>query len=155
MSPSDGEPGASARIEREIGSLRTEIAELVGELDRRRREAFDVRLQLRRHPVAVAVAGVALAALLGGTVALLVHDGRRKQRPGYKAKQMRVAMGRVMRHPERVARGEAPPGEKILAAVGTALATLLVRRAFERAVPSPRARRPRHEQASPSEPAHA
>jgi len=155
MSPSDGEPGASGRIERELGSLRNEIAELVGELDRRRREAFDLRLQLRRHPVAVAIGGVALAALLGGAVVLLVENGRRKQRRSYKAKQLRVAMGRVMKHPERVARGEAPPGEKILAAVGTALATLLVKRAFERAVPSPRAQRRRSEQASPPEPAHA
>jgi hypothetical protein len=156
MSPSDGEPGASGRIEREIGSLQTEIADMVGELDRRRREAFDVRLQLRRHPTAAAVAGVALAALLGGAVALLVYNGRREQRPSYKAKQLRVAMGRVMKHPERVARGEPPPGEKILAAVGTALATLLVKRAFERAVPSPRAQRQRREQQGPAaDPAHA
>jgi hypothetical protein len=156
MSPTDGEPGASGRIEREIGSLRTEIADLVGELDRRRREAFDVRLQLRRHPTAVAIASVALAALLGGTVALLVYNGRRKQRPSWKAKQLKVAMGRVMKHPDRVARGEPPPGEKILAAVGTALATLLVKRAFERAVPSPKAQRQRAEKpAPPSNPAHA
>ena len=154
MSPSDGEPGASGRIEHEIGSLRSEIADLVGELDRRRREAFDVRLQLRRHPAAVAVAGVALAALLGGTVALLVYNGRRKERRSYKAKQLRVAMGRVMKHPERVARGEPPPGEKILAAVGTALATLLVKRAFERAVPSPKAQRKRAAQPPQESAAH-
>ncbi|HET9594893.1 MAG TPA: hypothetical protein VFP65_04885 [Anaeromyxobacteraceae bacterium] len=158
MSASDGEPGASGRIERELGSLRNEIADLVGELDRRRREAFDVRLQLRRHPAAAALAGVALAAVLGGAVALLVYNGRRKQRRSYKARQLKVAMGRVMKHPERVARGEPPPGEKILAAVGTALATLLVKRAFERAVPSPRAQRQQRQREQPSpptNPAHA
>jgi hypothetical protein len=137
VSPADGEPGASRRIHGEISSLREEIGDLVGELDRRRREAFDLRLQLRRHPVAFTVAGVAVAALIGGSVALLVYNSRRKERPSYKARQLRVALDRMMRYPERVARGQPPPAEKILAAVGTAAATLLVRRALERAVPRP------------------
>ena len=136
MKPADGEPGAAGRIEREIGSLRSEIDEMVNELDRRRREAFDVRLQLRRHPVAVTVTAVALAALLGGSIALLVRDGRRKRRASYQAGQLKVALGRMVKHPERVARGAPPAGEQILAAVGTALAALLVKRAFERAAPS-------------------
>jgi len=138
--PADGEPGAALRIEHEISTLRHDIGDLVGELDRRRREAFDVRLQLRRHPVAVSVAGITVAALLGGAVALFVFNGRRKRRASYKARQLKVAFGRMMEHPERVARGEPPPGEKILAAVGTAAATLLVKRALERAVPRPRDR---------------
>jgi hypothetical protein len=137
MSPGDGEAGASERIEKEITTIRGEIGALVDELDRRRRAVFDVRLQLREHPVAVALTGVALAVVLGGTVALLVENGRRKRRASYKARQLRVAIGRMIEHPERVARGEPPPGEKILAAVGTAAATLLVKRALERAIPSP------------------
>jgi hypothetical protein len=45
-------------IEGQIEGLRSELDELVGELDRRRHEAMDVRLQIRRHP---RVAGVVLA----------------------------------------------------------------------------------------------
>ncbi len=138
--PADGEPGASRRLAGEISTLREEIGDLVEELDRRRREAFDVRLQLRRHPVAASVAGVAVAALVGGTVALLVYNTRRKRRATYKARQLRVAFDRMMRYPERVARGEPPPSEKIVAAIGTAAATLLVKRALERAVPRPQER---------------
>jgi hypothetical protein len=133
----DGEAGASRRIEKDITSIRDEIGELVDELDRRRREIFDVRLQMKRHPVATGFAGFAAAALLGGAVAMLIYNSRRKQRASYKAKQLKVAFGRMVEHPERVARGEPPPGEKILAAVGTAVATLLVKRALERAVPVP------------------
>ena len=140
VTPGDGQRGASRRIEHEISTLRDEIGDLVGELDRRRREAFDLRLQLRRHPVAVSVAGVAVAAVLGGTIAFLVYDGRRKRRPRYRAHQLRVAVDRMVKHPERVARGEPPPSEKILAAIGTAAATLLVKRALERTVPRPRQR---------------
>lgn len=135
--PADGSPGASHRIERELSTLREEIGDIVGELDRRRRELFDLRLQLRRHPVAVPLAGVAVAVVLGASVALLVRNERRKRRPSHKVRQLRRAMGRMMAHPERVGRGEPPPGEKILAAIGTAAATLLVRRALERAVPRP------------------
>jgi len=137
MTPADGAPGASKRIAHEIATLRDEIGDLVGELDRRRHEAFDIRLQLRRHPVAASAAGFTVVALMGGVVALLVYNGRRKQRTAYKARQLRVALDRMMQHPERVARGEPPPSEKILAAVGVAAASLLVRRALERAVPRP------------------
>ncbi len=135
--PSDGSPGASHRIEKELSTLREEIGDLVGELDRRRRELFDVRLQLRRHPLAVPLAGLAVAVVLGGAVALLVRNERRKRRPSHKVRQLRRAVGRMVAHPERIGRGEPPPAEKILAAIGTAAATLLVRRALERAVPRP------------------
>jgi hypothetical protein len=133
-------PRPSHEIEGEISTLRGEIGDLVGELDRRRRALFDVRAQLRAHPVAISVAGLAVVAVIGGSVALVLYNTRRKQRPSYKAHQLRVAFARMMEHPERVGRGEPPPGEKILAAIGTAAATLLVKRALERAVPSPRAK---------------
>jgi hypothetical protein len=135
--PADATPGPSHRIEKELSTLREEIGDLVAELDRRRRELFDVRLQLQRHPMAVPLAGFALALVLGGAVALLVRNERRRRRPSHKARQLRRALGRMVAHPERVGRGEPPPGEKILAAIGTAAATLLVRRALERAVPRP------------------
>ena len=140
VSPADGQAGASGRIDREISTLRQELGDLVGELDRRRREAFDLRLQLRRHPVVASVAGLALAALLGGAVAALLYDARRKRRAGYKARQLKVAVRRMVRHPERVGRGGPPPSEKIVAAVVTTAATLLVKRALERAVPRPQQR---------------
>ena len=135
--PADGSPGASHRLEKELSTLREEIGDLVGELDRRRRELFDLRLQLKRHPVTIPLAGLAVAVILGGAVALLVRNEQRKQRPSYKVRQLRRAFGRMMEHPERVGRGEPPPVEKILVAIGTAAATLLVKRALERAVPRP------------------
>ena len=74
-------------IEQDIDRLRDQLDGMVGELDRRRHEAFDVRLQLRRHATAVATVGVVGAVLVvGGFVAwrnarrrqdqLLVHLGR-------------------------------------------------------------------------------
>jgi hypothetical protein len=68
---------------------------------------------------------------------MLIRREQRKRRPSHKVHQLRRALGRMMEHPERVGRGEPPPAEKILAAVGTAAATFLVKRALERAVPRP------------------
>jgi len=141
LTRADGEP-ASRRIEKGISTLRREMGDLVGELDRRRREAFDIRLQLKRHPVAVSLAVVAAAAVLGGTVAMLVRDSRRKERASHKARQLKVALARMIEHPERVALGESPGG-KILAAAGSAVAVMLVRRALERALPRPGAPAPK------------
>ncbi len=136
LTAAGGAPGTTRRIEEEISTLRREMGDLMGELERRRREAFDIRLQLKRHPVAVSVAGMAAALVLGGAVAMLVRNRRRRKRASYKARQLGVALTRMVEHPDRVARGE-PPGEKILAAVGTAVAMMLVRKALERAMPAP------------------
>jgi hypothetical protein len=127
--------GDARQIEQEITTLRGEIGDLVSELDRRRREALDLRLQARRHPVAVSVAGIALAALLGGSIALLVRGAQRRRRRSYKVRQLGLALERIARDPERLARGGPSPAERILVAAGTAAATMLVKRALERALP--------------------
>lgn len=122
-------------IEGRIGLLRNELGDLVAELDRRRHEATDVRLQMKKHPVAVGVAAVTVAAALGGFIAFAVWSARRRERPIEKAKRARRAMQRLMDDPDHMAR-ESTVTEKILAAAGTAAATLLVKRALDRAMPA-------------------
>lgn len=55
-------PDAPRAIEGEIDAVRADLDRLVGELARRRREALDWRLQVRRHrrEIAWGAAGVAL-----------------------------------------------------------------------------------------------
>ncbi|MFT3917384.1 MAG: hypothetical protein QM704_25850 [Anaeromyxobacteraceae bacterium] len=133
------------RAEEEVGSLRRELGALVGELDRRRREALDVRLQVQRHPVAVAIAAGVVVVLLGGLVAVAVRRRRRRATIPGKAREVRRAMARLLDRPDRVAM---KPGvtEKVLAAAATAAAAALARRLVQRTVaptppPRPRARR--------------
>jgi len=65
-------------IEQDIDRLRDQLDGMVGELDRRRHEALDVRLQLRRHGTAVATVGVVATVLVvGGFVAW--RNARRRQ----------------------------------------------------------------------------
>lgn len=108
-------------IEREIEHLRTRLDRSLSELDRRRHELTDVKLQMRKHPQLFIGAGAAAALLVGGVAFAIWRANKREEIP-QKAK---------------VARGEAPAWEKILAAVGTTIAVSLTRKFIERAWSSP------------------
>lgn len=70
----------SDRLREDIDATHRRLEGLLGELDRRRREAFDVRLQMRRHPLIFA-AGAALAlSAVGGGTALAIARMRRSRR---------------------------------------------------------------------------
>lgn len=70
----------SERLREDIDATHRRLEGLLGELDRRRREAFDIRLQMRRHPV-IFIAGAALAlGAVGGGTALAIARLRRLQR---------------------------------------------------------------------------
>ena len=49
------EPRAPREIEREIEYLRTRLDRSLAELDRRRHELTDIRLQMRKHPAFVRI----------------------------------------------------------------------------------------------------
>ena len=64
-------------LEREVAGLRNRLGALITELGRRRREAFDVRLQARRHPVSAVLGTAVVLGLVGLGIAAVVH--RRRQ----------------------------------------------------------------------------
>ena len=97
------ENGPTAEIELEIESLRSEIGGLVDELDRRRHEATDVRLQIRRHPRAAALLlGVVALSVIGRLVLL---RRRRATRLSTRAANLARALALLSREdPDRVRR---------------------------------------------------
>ncbi|GAO05488.1 hypothetical protein [Anaeromyxobacter sp. PSR-1] len=124
-------PGADGQVRRvsgEIDALRGELGMLVGELDRRRSELFDLGLQARRHPVAVAIAASAAALVIGGLVAMAVRARSERQRPSVRAREARRALARLLDHPQRVG-AEPSVLRKAAAAAASTLAVALVRRA--------------------------
>jgi hypothetical protein len=126
----NGEPDVG-RIAGEIDTLRTELGGLVGELDRRRREAFDLGLQARRHPVVLALAATAAAVVVGGLLAYAVRQRRVRRRPSVRAGEARRALRRLLDHPERI--GVHPSmGHKVATAVLTLVATTLAKRVIDR-----------------------
>jgi hypothetical protein len=131
---------AVGRVEGEIDMLRNELGGLVAELDRRRHEALDFRLQARKHPVLVASVATVAALVVGGAIALMVHARQERRRPSVRAREARRALSRLFDHPDRVA-AEPSMSNKIVTAVGAAIATALVKRIVDQAVaPAPRSR---------------
>ena len=129
----DGEPRKAARdIESEITEIRSRLDHSLAELDRRRHELTDVRLQVQRHPMIAIAAGVTVVAILGG-VAYAIWAARQRRRPISKARRLREALSRMVEDPHKVAKSEPTVPEKILAAAGTAAATLLTKKLLERA----------------------
>ena len=125
------EPRAPREIEREIEHLRTRLDRSLAELDRRRHELMDVRLQMRKHPQVFVGAGAVVVLMLGG-VAFAVYRSRKRQELPAKAKRLRIAIGRAVDAPENVARGDPPVWQKIAAAVGTTIAVSLTKKLIDR-----------------------
>jgi len=126
------ETRAPREIERDIEHLRSRLDKSLAELDRRRHELTDVRLQMQRHPGVFIGAGAAVALMIGG-VAFAVWRSRKREELPQKAKRLRIAVGRAVDDPKKVARGDAPVWEKILAAVGTTIAVNLTKKMIDRA----------------------
>jgi hypothetical protein len=107
---------------------------MVVEIDRRRHALTDVRLQVRRHAVAVTVTAVALIAAVAGAVWFGME--RRARQHGFLSRlaRLRRAVVHMIDRPERVAAEPTVTG-KILTAAATAAVATLAKKALERAAP--------------------
>jgi hypothetical protein len=122
----------SARgIEAEVDAVRNELTTLVAELDRRRHELFDMRLQLRRHLLPVVLTTVVGAAALAGAVALGIRRSRYRRTLPVGGRRVSEAVGRLLDHPERVGT-EPTVVERIAATAGSTLAVYLVKLTLDR-----------------------
>jgi hypothetical protein len=121
---------ASRQLEGDIAALREELGTLVGELDRRRHELVDVKLQLKRHAGGAALTGVSLVAAAAGVVWLRTWQARRRAHPLARAGRLGEAVSRMVERPERVA-AELSVSGKILTAAATAAVATLVKRGIE------------------------
>ena len=93
-------------LERDVDRIRNNIGELIRELNYRRHEAFDLKLQFQRHAARVILAGAAMFAVVAGAIVLAVARQRRRRihwRPRDPAAESAAAHLR----PPRTARGTA------------------------------------------------
>jgi hypothetical protein len=127
-------------LEREVEDIRENIDDIVTELDRRKDELFDWKLQAQKHKVLLLA--VAASCLVGFslTVGLGVARRRRRNRFFARAGRLRDALARMIEHPELVAQPQPGVGKRALtAAVGAAvgaLAKALVRQVADTPEPS-------------------
>jgi hypothetical protein len=115
----------------EIVMLREDLARLVAELDRRRHEALDVKLQVKRHALGVLLTGAGVVAVAFG----LRWLGTRRARPHRgllaKAHQVRDGLSRIVEKPERVA-AKPTTLTKILTAAANAALAIGIKKVLER-----------------------
>ena len=122
---------AARQLEGDIAALREDLGVLVAELDRRRHELVDVKLQLKRHAGGAALFGVALVATAAGFVWLGMWRAQRREHVMSRAGRLREAVARMVDRPERVA-AEPTVAAKILTAAATAAVATLVKKGLER-----------------------
>lgn len=116
------------RLEADIETTRTKLGAAIAELDRRRHEAFDLKLQLRRHLVAAAGIAFAAAGLGFGIAALLRRRSARRHAPPARLRRFSNALSRMTEHPEKVAANDPGFGRRILVGAATAAAAAAARR---------------------------
>ncbi len=121
-------------LEREVDRIRNNIGELVRELNHRRHEAFDLRLQLRHHAGRVVLAGAAVVALIAGGIALALARLRRRRSIRVRVGRLREALHRIAAHPEHLAERGPSVSRKVAAAGGSAIASVLGKRLAKRLV---------------------
>jgi prefoldin subunit 5 len=123
----------AAEIEREIESVRMRLDRSLAELDRRRHQLMDVKLQVRKHPQAVMIAGGVVVLLVGVGWLAARSAHKAAEDPRRRAKRLKKATRRAMEHPERVAQNP-PLWQKIAASVGTTIAVAVTKRLLDRAL---------------------
>jgi hypothetical protein len=118
------------RLEHEVDDIRSNIDDIVGELDRRRHDFFDWRLQLRRHAATLGLLAITLVAATAGVATFVFLRNRRRSKPMARAKRLREAFSRAIEHPERLVR---PPsvGQKALSSAASAFAGTLAKATAE------------------------
>ena len=118
-------------VEEELMRRRGELGALVGELNRRRHELTDVRLQMRRHALGITVALFAAGAAAAGSIAFAIRRTRHRDTAPARGARLREAVGRMLDRPERVA-SEPTATQRIIASAGSAAAAFLIKAALER-----------------------
>jgi hypothetical protein len=121
----------SQRLGAEIATVREDLDVLLAELDRRRHDLLDVRLQLRRHAKGTVLTTLALAGVAAGAVWLSV--GRRGRRLTAGAGRLPGAISGVTEQPGRATAAATMAG-KVVNAAASAAAASLIRKALEHAV---------------------
>ncbi len=103
-------------LEHEVEAIRDNVTQIASELDHRRHELFDWRLQLRKHAATTAFVAAAAILAIGATIGLGRLRQRRNRRPMKKARQLRDALARVWAHPEHIGQPQPTLGRKVLTA---------------------------------------
>ncbi len=132
--PTGGAESESDRLRADIDATHRRLEGLLGELDRRRREAFDVRLQMQRHPLVFAAgAALALGAVGGGTALAIARVRRSRRQRGSSAARL-WRLWQLSRRPGVIGARRSARTSWLLGTAVKVVAAILVRRLGGRAI---------------------
>jgi hypothetical protein len=120
------------KLENDVDLIRANIGDLIGELNHRRRDVLDIRLQFQRHAGRLVLAGAVLIGIVAGGIALFVSSVRRRRSWRVRADHLGKALRRAVAHPEHVAERRPSVPRKIAAAGGSAIASAIGKRIASR-----------------------
>jgi len=133
--PSASPPETVRLLGAEIAEIREDLGGLVAELDRRRHDLLDLRLQLRRHGPAVAAVVISFVGAAAGIVWLGVWRVRKRRTLMERAVRLGRTVKGMIDSPERVAAvAPTPVAIKILTTAATTVAGTAVHWALTRAM---------------------
>ena len=121
-------------VERRLAGLAT----IVDELDHRRHELLDWRLQVSARARQLRKAAALVAVLAAVAVGLAVRRSRRRRRLVARAERVTDALSRILEHPERVARAEPSATRRAATGIVTGLVGLVLRNLADRATARPK-----------------
>jgi hypothetical protein len=119
-------------LELNVEMVRRRLDATIRELDRRRHDALDIKLQLRRHALPVIAGLVVLVAGVTSLTLLLLRRRGNRKRLLPKMQRLRQAVARMVEKPDRVARENPNVARKIATAAGTTAATMLAKKLMRR-----------------------
>jgi hypothetical protein len=122
------------QLEHDVDLIRANLGDLIGELNSRRRDALDLRLQFQRHAGRLVLVGVVLIGMVAGGIALFVSRMRHKRSFSARASRLGKALRRAVAHPEHLAERRPSVSRKIAAAGGGAIASAVGKRIAKRFV---------------------
>jgi hypothetical protein len=114
-------------LQEDVEEIRDDLTGLVNELDRRRHDFFDVKGQMSRHALALALAGLGVVGLIAGGWALAARRRRRREALSSRVGRLRQALARMIEKPDRVASSPSAL-QKIGVAGATAVISVLAKR---------------------------
>jgi hypothetical protein len=122
------------QLERDVDLIRSNLGDLIGELNHRRRDALDIRLQFRHHAGRLLLVSAVVLAMVAGGIALGLSRVRRRRSLRGRVGRLGKALRRALAHPEHLAERRPSVPRKIAAAGGSALATAVGKRIASRLV---------------------
>jgi hypothetical protein len=131
------EPSADELAE-QVERSRNRLDTLVAELDQRRHLLARLKQTLSEHPVWVAAALVLAVGAVAAAVPLALRQRRKQQKFQAQLGRWSRALGRMLHHPEQVARTEPSLPAKLLTTAATSLTSILIKRAGNQAFPEQR-----------------